>query len=89
MAKHGVSNLLKLIVDTHEESHGCLDCETCNSHFECLAEQVALGASMDEVLLPAVEAHLKCCRDCREEFNALLAVIRAEMNGDITQLIED
>lgn len=88
MTDRGVNNLLKLIVNTHEESHGCLDCETCNTHFDCLAEQVALGASMDEVLIPAVEAHLKCCKDCREEFEALLAVVRAEISGDITHETE-
>lgn len=87
MTEHGVNNLLKLIVDTHEESHGCLDCETCNTHFECLAEQIALGASMGEIL-PSVEAHLQCCSDCREEFEALLAVVRAEMRGDITHQTE-
>jgi len=79
-----LDNLLRFILNTHEEQHDCMDCETCNQQFDCLAEQVAQGADL-HTLLPAVEAHLACCADCREEFEALVAIIRAENGGQLPQ----
>jgi hypothetical protein len=84
MAQEPLDNLLRFILNTHEEQHECIDCETCNQQFDCLAEQVALGADVHD-LLPAVEAHLACCADCREEFEALVAIIRAENGGQLSQ----
>ena len=50
---------------------------------ECLAEKVAAGASLRD-LLPEVEAHLRCCSDCREEWQALLCILRAERDGSLS-----
>ena len=36
--------------------------------------------------LPAVEAHLRCCGDCREEYQALLCILRAEIDGQLQNL---
>lgn len=84
MAQDPLINLLRFILNTHEEQHECLDCDTCSQQFDYLAEQVALGADIHD-LLPTVEAHLACCADCREEFEALVAIIRAENSGQLSQ----
>ncbi|MCA0458171.1 MAG: hypothetical protein LCI00_29665 [Chloroflexi bacterium] len=60
-----------------------MDCDSCNCQLECLAEKVAGGASLHD-LLPAVEAHLRCCVDCREEWQALLCIVRAERDGSLS-----
>jgi hypothetical protein len=70
--------LLSTIFDNHAEHD--MDCESCNQQFECLAEMVADGAQLVEII-PAVENHLCCCPDCREEFEALVAIVRAENSG--------
>jgi hypothetical protein len=52
----------------------------CNDHCEelaRLAEQVASGADI-RTLLPALEEHMRYWTDCREEFEALVAILRAE-----------
>ncbi len=54
-----------------------IDCDGCDLQIAYLAERVANGATLHE-LLPAMEAHLHCCADCREAFEALVAVIRAQ-----------
>lgn len=78
-----IQKLITVIFDTHPGHE--VDCEMCNREFACLAEQVAAGARIGD-LLPHVEAHLQCCKDCREEFEALLAVIRAEQEGRLDPL---
>lgn len=70
--------LIDCIFDAHVDA--TIDCETCSLQFNCLADLVAEGADPRE-LLPAVEEHLMCCPDCREEYNALLTIIRAENQG--------
>lgn len=74
-------NLLNFLQEssTHEDivAMDCNDyCETL-SH---LAERVAAGDDLRE-LLPALEEHMRYWSDCREEFEALVAVIRAEIAG--------
>jgi hypothetical protein len=74
--------LINCIFDTH--SDGGLDCEECCKQFNCLVELVATGAKVRQIL-PAVEAHLSCCPDCREEFQALLSIVAADSQGLLTQ----
>ena len=52
----------------------------CNDHCEQmarLAEQVASGADICDIL-PELEKFMMYWTDCREEFEALVAVLRAE-----------
>lgn len=59
----------------------------CNDHCEnlaCLAEQVAAG-DFDHDLLPRLEQYMHYWGDCREEFEALVAVIRAERSGQMSE----
>lgn len=74
----------KKLVDCLREHHesGC-DCGVAYRQFECLAEQAVAGADIHAVL-PNIAAHLDHCSDCKEEFDALVAIIRAERENLIT-----
>lgn len=76
-----LQKLIDCIVTSHRDDP--LDCESCGMQLECLAEKVAMGAQISE-LLPEVEAHLACCKDCFEEFQALVCILRAEQNGQLS-----
>jgi hypothetical protein len=85
MAQAATDQLKKLvqsIFDTHADD--VIDCERCNEQLCHLVELVAGGADLCQ-LIPAVEAHLACCADCKEEWDALLCIIRAEQTGTLTQ----
>lgn len=72
--------LINCIVTSHRDD--CLDCESCNQQLDCLAERVVMGGSLND-LLPEVVDHLCCCHDCFEEFEALVAILRAEKGGQL------
>ena len=60
----------------------------CNDHCENmsrLAEQVADGAEL-ETILPELKEHMKYWGDCREEFIALVSVLKAEMQDELPEL---
>lgn len=60
----------------------------CNDHCEqlaALAEQVANGTELSEVL-PELQEHMKYWGDCREEFIALVSVLKAELTDDLPDL---
>ena len=78
-----LQKLLDSIFNVHIDG-GEIDCDGCDLQISYLAERVAKGATLHE-LLPAMEAHLRCCSDCREEFEALVAVIRAERASEEPQ----
>lgn len=62
----------------------------CNDHCEqlaSLAEQVAQGAELESVL-PELKDHMKYWGDCREEFYALVAILKAELEETLPE-IED
>jgi predicted anti-sigma-YlaC factor YlaD len=75
---------MRKIIDCIFVAHqdGGMDCEMCNRELDCLAERVAAGANLHD-LWPEVEAHLACCSDCREEFQAMVCILQAEMNGKL------
>ena len=62
----------------------------CNDHCEemaILAEQVASGVELDEIL-PELKEHMKYWGDCREEFLALVSVLKAELLDELPELDE-
>lgn len=65
------------IFSVHEDE---LDCEECDAEMPHLAEIIEAGEDPKK-LLPAVVEHLERCKDCNEEFEALLAVVHAENAG--------
>ena len=54
-----------------------MDCNDCCEKIARLAEQVANGADLSEIL-PEMQKFMQYFGDCREEFEALVAVIRQE-----------
>ncbi len=54
-----------------------MDCNDCCEKIARLAEQVAHGAELSDVL-PELQKFMVYWDDCREEFEALVAVLRTE-----------
>lgn len=54
-----------------------MDCNDCCEKISRLAEQVANGADLSEVL-PEMQKFMQYWGDCREEFEALVAVLKQE-----------
>lgn len=60
------------------------DCSEFDGRAECLAEMLASGVDATEIG-PALEAHLQHSCDCREEFEALVSILKAEQCGDLAK----
>ena len=54
-----------------------MDCNDCCEKISRLAEQVANGADLNDVL-PEMQKFMAYWGDCREEFEALVAVLKQE-----------
>lgn len=68
-----LKQMLRAILSTKDEEIGCDEC------FQQLDEFIELklkGKSPEEAM-PLVEAHLKRCKDCRQEYEALLEALRS------------
>jgi len=79
MALDRFQKLIRCLSTVHQD--GGIDCGAASKEFECLAEQAVMGTDI-HIILPQVAAHLDCCADCREEYNALVAILRAESQTD-------
>lgn len=68
-----MGKLLRMMENTDEVEIGC------DEVFELLDQYVELEARGENVahLLPMVKRHLDRCRDCREEYEALMRVFEA------------
>lgn len=73
-----IRDLIESINCVHRE--GAINCASCDDQFHCWAELAASGADL-RIILPEVVAHLEVCAECNEEFNAILAILRAEQAG--------
>ena len=73
-----LKDLLTTIMTTSEDE---ADCNTCFEELDRFTEMYAAGDDPAKIL-PHVEAHLKHCGDCREEFEALLSVLRADLSDE-------
>ncbi len=60
-----------------------MDCNDQCEQIASLAEQVANGMDLSEAL-PKLERYMQYWGDCREEFYALVAVLREENLADST-----
>ena len=54
-----------------------MDCNDCCEKISRLAEQVANGADLSDIL-PEMQKFMRYWGDCREEFEALVAVLKQE-----------
>lgn len=72
MVDSGLLTMVKGILSTREDEIGCDKC------FEELDRFVDLhlDGKRPEELMPLVEDHLNRCRDCKEEFEALLLALQ-------------
>ena len=68
-----LKRMVRGIVTAHPDEIGCDEC------FEQLDQFVEMQLAGKDVAqaMPLVHDHLVRCRDCREEFEALLAALRA------------
>ena len=65
--------LVRAIVTTRPDEIGC---DECFEQLDRFVEMELAGRNAAEAM-PLVEDHLGRCRECREEFEALLGALRA------------
>ena len=68
-----LKGLVRAIVTTRPDEIGC---DECFEQLDRFVEMELAGRNAAEAL-PLVEDHLSRCRECREEFEALLGALRA------------
>jgi len=69
---HLLKQMVRDIAVTRPEEIGC---DTCFGRIDQYVELVLAGRSPSEAM-PLVEHHLTVCKDCRDEFEALLTAVR-------------
>ena len=65
--------LVRAIITTRPDEIGC---DECYEQLDRFVEMELAGRNPAEAM-PLVEDHLSRCRECREEFEALLGALRA------------
>jgi hypothetical protein len=83
---HNIQVILDFLANAPENDE--IMAMDCNDHCEqmaCLAERVARGESLDTIL-PQLQHYIRYWRDCREEFVALVSILKAEITGDMPPL---
>jgi len=68
-----LKQMVQEILSTRPDEIGC---ETCFAQLDHFVEMTLAGKNAAEAM-PLVQDHLERCTDCREEFEALLAALRA------------
>ena len=73
-----LKRVIQSIANVHSDE---LDCDACFQQIDRFAELTLAGKPADEAL-PLVQEHLSHCHDCQEEFEALLAALKAIEQDD-------
>jgi len=73
-----IKGILEILTKTHEEE---LDCGEAYELLDQFVEAKVRGEDLSEVM-PMVLRHLDLCRDCFEEYEALLRIIEAEVDPE-------
>lgn len=71
-----VQNILKDLSRTREEE---IDCDAVFDVLDIYAEAKVRGEDPSEIL-PLVQQHIEICPCCREELEALLSVLEADLS---------
>jgi len=69
-----LGQMARMVAATRPDEIGC---DECFEQLDRFAELHLAGKTAAEAM-PLVQDHLERCGDCREEFEALLAALRAE-----------
>lgn len=64
--------MLRAVIGTKEEEIGCDDCFDKLDNFI----EMKLAGKSPEQAMPLVQDHLKRCKDCRQEYEALLEALQ-------------
>lgn len=79
-----INERLKALIDclasTQDDEADCIEFDV---EADCLAEWLASGAAPTSVIKPRIQAHLDHSRDCKEEFEALIAILKAAQTGEL------
>lgn len=79
--ENNIQNFLTFFEAPTDEEIVAMDCNDYCEQLAELAERVASGENLND-LLPALQQHMHYWTDCREEFDALVAIIKAEQGGE-------
>ncbi len=74
-----VQALINCLAATQDDEADCIEFD---QEADCLAEWIVAGAP-PSVIKPRIEAHLQHSSDCSEEFDALIAILKAEQKGEL------
>ena len=71
--KNPMKRLLEMVVQTDEVEYDCVEAHRLlDEYADCVMRGEDAAA-----LLPLVHKHLEMCPDCREEYEALMAILRS------------
>ena len=88
-ARKNLNDLLNFVENAPEnEKIISMDCNEHCENMSRLAEQVADGADLDDVL-PELKEYMQFWGDCREEFIALVNVLKAEMMDELPEFEDE
>lgn len=85
--KDHIQNMLDFLNAPEDEYMISIDCSDCDK-LAGLAERVAKGQPVEDVL-PALSEHLHYWRDCREEFEALVTILKAESSSETRRALDE
>lgn len=68
-----LKRMVRVVLSTRPDEIGC---DECFDQLDRFVEMKLAGKNVAEAM-PLVQDHLERCRDCREEFEALLEALRA------------
>jgi len=74
LSSEQVGSIVKMLGLTRDREFNCSE---CLQHVGEFAECQLTGKPVDEVIA-SVEQHLALCPECREEFEALLKILKSE-----------
>jgi hypothetical protein len=77
-----LKSLIDCLKNTRDDE---VDCKEFDEQIDTIVELLAEGRQRGEVIPPDFQAHLIHSNDCQEEFEALLAILKAQQAGQLDQ----